>query len=97
MLTPQMCNRCRSIHAANDDVEVGGVGGHEGGALHEIAAGVRHRERFRNREIVNRPGTGVAVRVGGKVTGDVFDQLARIGANRGGEQYCSEIRSAASE
>src|SRR5215831_13419709 len=86
-----------SVHAADDETKRRGVGGGERGALHEIAAGVGHRQRGGEREVVNRPGVGTAVRIGGEVAGHVLDQLARVGGDRRGEKDGGQIRSAAPE
>ena len=71
--------------------------GGERRALDEIAAGVGHAQRVVDRQIVNRPRVGVAMRVGGEVSGHVLDQLARVGADGGREQHGGQIRSAAAE
>src|SRR3954454_15764795 len=87
----------RSVHAADDQGKRGAAGGDERGALYEIAAAIRHRERVLDRKMANRRRVFVAMRIGGEVSGHVLDQFARVGADRGGEQHRREIRSAASE
>ena len=67
-------------------------------ALHEIAAGVGHRQRLVDRQVLNRPRVRLAVRVGREVAGDVLDQLARVRrASAAASSDGRQIRPAAAE
>src|SRR3954471_152534 len=87
----------RSVHAADDQAKRGAPGRDERGALHEIAAAIRHRQRVLDGKVANRRRVFVAMRIGGEVSGHVLDQFTRVGVDRRGEQHRGEIRSAASE